>query len=389
MISVNDALAKIEARISVTDNTSVVDLENALDHILSEDIISPISMPPFRQSAMDGYAVRLSGENTFRLIGEIQAGDSANPVLEPGDAVRIFTGAPVPDDADAVVMQEHVKGPGVVVEVEINPGQNIREAGEQIKAGELALKAGSRITPAAVGYLASLGFSEVSVFVKPRISIIVTGNELKAPGKELKRGEIYESNAQMLRAALLKDGFQRVSIFRVEDNLDSTIDSISKALSDSDIVLLSGGISVGDYDFVGEALEENEVEEVFYKIRQKPGKPLYFGLTEENYVFALPGNPASALSCFYIYVLPAIRKYSGYSKSHLERRLLASENEYQKKGDRAQFLKAHAGNSRVVILDGQASSMIHSFSMANALVFLPEDQNEVKKGDKVQVVILP
>jgi len=390
MITVNEALALLETKVTPTLKVAQIGIEHALHHVLAENIESPISMPPFRQSAMDGYAVYFTGEKEFKLTGEVQAGDDKNPPLKPGEAVRIFTGAAVPDDANAVVMQEYVahKGSIIHVEKEIALSQNIRETGEQIQKGSLALKAGTLLQPAALGYLASLGIDQIPVLVKPRIAIIVTGNELRSPGQELKRGEIYESNALMLKMALEKDGFTQVSIHRVEDSLESTIDVISNAMESHDVLLISGGISVGDYDYVEEALEENEVEEVFYKVKQKPGKPIYFGITEEQLVFALPGNPASALSCFYIYVLPALRKMSGYNSYHLERRLLISENDYPKKGDRAQFLKAYSTGSRVIILDGQASSMIHSFAVSNALVFIPAEVEEIKKGDKVQVVML-
>ena len=360
MISVNEALNLVEKTVHPTEKHIRIDIKQSLNRVLAENIAAPISMPPFRQSAMDGYAVKMHESSEYSLKGEIQAGDDANPGLERGEAVRIFTGAPVPDDANAVVMQElvTVNGERLSVDGDIMMGQNIRDVGEQIEAGELAIKEGTRLSPAALGYLASLGMAEVEVYEKPRIAIIVTGNELRPPGEPLKRGEIYESNAVMLKAALQQDGFEDVEIFPVKDNLVATVEVFSKVLTDHDVLLVSGGISVGDYDFVGKALQENKVSEVFYKVKQKPGKPLYFGRKEETLVFALPGNPASALSCFYIYVLPALKKRSGYSDYHRERRLLTAANSFTKKGDRAGFLKAFVTGQKVIFLDGQASSMI-------------------------------
>ncbi len=391
MISVEEALAIIEDSITPTNNFEHLEVSKAIGRTLFEDVISPINMPPFRQSAMDGYAVCLSNDLTYKIIDEVKAGDGHHPVLKKGEAVRIFTGAPVPDSANAIIIQEkaHIESQVLTATVEPSLHENIRPLGEQTLKGQTALKRGTLLTPAAIGYITSLGITEVIVYRKPSIAIVVTGNELAEAGNDLTYGQIYESNAIMLSSALKNLHYQNISHFKVEDNYKNTIETLEKAFASNDIVLVSGGISVGDYDFVGKALQELEVKQVFYKVKQKPGKPLFFGKKENKIVFALPGNPAAALSSFYIYVYPALQKLSGNLNFSLTRTKARSTSSYAKKGDRAQFLKAIYTSGKVEILEGQSSSMLHTFALANALVYIPESKNSVERNDEVEVILLP
>ncbi|WP_234420911.1 gephyrin-like molybdotransferase Glp [Aquimarina sp. Aq78] len=391
MIAVEKALELINNNIKKTDVITTIPISKALGYVLAKDVMSPINMPPFQQSAMDGYALGSTEERKFDLIGEVKAGDDTDPNLEQGKAIRIFTGAPVPSGAKAVIMQEKVEiqDNQVLVQETVLPNANIRPLGEQIKKEDIALPEGTTITAAGIGYLASLGITHVHVYQKPSIAIIATGNELVPPGQTLKYGQIYESNSIMLSTALTKVGFTDISYFKVEDEYDITLSLLENTIAHYDAVLVSGGISVGDYDFVGKVLRALDVDEIFYKVKQKPGKPLYFAKKQGTTIFALPGNPASSLSCFYIYVLPALFKISGYKEYNLKRTTAISNLKYAKKGQRAEFLKAYSEENKVTILDGQASSMLRSFAMANALVYLPEDVTEVNIGDTVQVINLP
>lgn len=391
MITVEKALELTNSSIKKTEVITSLLLSETLGYVLAKDVLSPISMPPFRQSAMDGYALGSTEEKEFKLIGEVKAGDGTNPNLEPGEALRIFTGAPVPAGAKAVMMQEKVDAQHnlIVLQESATPNSNIRPLGEQIKKGDIALGEGTKITAVGIGYLASLGITHVDVYQKPSIAIIATGNELVPPGQTLKHGQIYESNSIMLSAALTTIGCTDISYFKVEDAYDITLSLIKNTIERYDVVLISGGISVGDYDFVGKALRALDVEEVFYKVKQKPGKPLYFAKKQGTTIFALPGNPASSLSCFYIYVLPALLKISGYQDYNLKRDTAISLTNYTKKGQRAEFLKAYVENNEVTILDGQASSMLRSFALANAMVYLTEDITEVVIGDTIQIIYLP
>ncbi len=391
MISVQEALQLTNTYTKCTQKIINIPLSESLGNVLAKDIESPINMPPFRQSAMDGYALGSIEEKTFTLVGEVKAGDPKDPNLNKGEAIRIFTGAPVPSEAKAVIMQEKVQIVNEQIILEEFPllNSNIRPKGEQIKKGTIALSKGTVITPAGIGYLATLGVTNVAIYQKPSIAIVATGNELVPPGQDLKYGQIYESNSVTLLGALTKSGFTNVECHKVEDEYTATVSILKKVIDEYDIVLISGGISVGDYDFVGKALTALNVEEVFYKVKQKPGKPLYFAKKESKTIFALPGNPASALSCFYVYVLPTLLKISGHSNCNLRRSTSISDSVYSKKGQRAEFLKARIENEKVTILDGQASSMLRSFALANAMVYLPEEVSEVKVGDSLQLINLP
>jgi molybdopterin molybdotransferase len=391
MISVHQAIEIIKNNIKSTSASEVREVKDAYGYTLFDTILSPINMPPFRQSAMDGYALQIHDSNTYTVIGEIKAGDSLKVNLSSGEAVRIFTGAPVPETANAIVIQEKVsiENNALILHDQVSVGDNIRPMGEQVKIGQIALEKKTRLSSAGIGFLSSLGVCEVKVYSKPSISIVVTGNELVAPGTQLDHGQIYESNAIMLLSTLNSLGYNDVSIERVADNYQNTVELLQQVLIKSDVIIISGGISVGDYDFVGKALIELGVNQLFYKVKQKPGKPLFFGKKGNTIVFALPGNPGSALSCFYIYVYQALQKLSGefdFKLTHLKAR---SQSEFKKKGDRAQFLKAIYENGKVRILDGQNSSMLQSFSLANAFVFIPEDLVSVSENDELEIILIP
>ena len=366
-------------------------VEKAGGYFLAEDIYSPINMPPFRQSAMDGYALNLHNDLSYNLIGEVKAGDGHQPILKHGEAVRIFTGAPVPYSANAIMIQEKVtiNGTSITIENNILSGLNIRPLGEQVKKGDLALKKGTKLTPAALGFLLSLGITKVSVFKKPNIAIVTTGNELIAAGQELTYGKIYESNSKMLLSALYSLKFYDVTLHKVEDDYSKTVAELKSVIDDNDLVIITGGISVGDYDFVGKALKELEVKELFYKVKQKPGKPLFYGKKGDTQIFALPGNPAAALSCFYVYVYIALQKMMNRGVLELPRIEAKATSHFEKKGDRPQFLKAIYENGEVEILEGQNSSMLHTFALSNALVYAPETITKIEKGDTVEAIILP
>lgn len=389
MISVQDAFSILQNNLPVPQQVECF-LSEVQKHILAEDIVSPINMPPFRQSAMDGYALCLFDGLDYEIIGEIKAGDSDLVELTPGQAIKIFTGAPVPDSAQAVIQIEKVteKEGRLYLEEQVKPDTNVRPIGEQIAAGEPALEKGTLLNAPAIGFLAGLGFTSVKVYQKPSIGIVVTGNELVKPDEPLTYGKVYESNSIMLASALKEAYFDAVTLYEVNDDFENTKNKLAEALSDNDVVLVSGGISVGDYDFVARALKELEVETLFYKVNQKPGKPLFAGKTKDKIVFALPGNPAAALTCLYVYVLPALSIISGKAPNFNQSKPIAISHDYSVRNSRCQFLKANIVNDEVSILSHQASSMLNSFAVSNGLVFVPNGTYELKKGDKVEVYLL-
>lgn len=389
MISVKEALQIIEEN-KVTLKTNKKSLDQLLNRVAAENIPAPISMPPFRQSAMDGYAISQGDSNEYRLVGEVKAGDGFEVKVNKGEAVRIFTGAPVPAEADTVVMQEHVEANLDIIKVQKMPatGANVRPVGEQLKKGELIISKGTTLNAASVGLLASLGLTEAAVYAKPKVTILVTGDELVSPGTPLQNGQIYESNSYMLQNMLRTFGVTKVKIQRVSDDLKSTVDAIKKALKKSDLLLISGGISVGDYDFVKEALTINEVQELFYKVNQKPGKPLWFGKKEDKRVFALPGNPASSFTCFCVYVVPMLRMMMGAESCHLLVFEVTAGEDIPNRYDKDIFLKGIIKDGKVSVLKGQASSMLLPFVTSNALIKVPANVELIKKGEPVDCIQL-
>ncbi len=386
MVSIEEALQIVDSQ-EVKLNTRELALALAQGCYLAQSISAPFDMPSFDNSAMDGYAICGAGQ-AFEIVGEIAAGDIAEKALKAGQAMRIFTGGKVPTNATAVVMQEKTAVERITLHVqeEVRPGQNIRRRGVELKTGQAVFEPGQLLNPAALGMIASLGVEQVKVYQKPSIRLITTGNELIAPGQPRREGQIYESNSFALMAAMHDQGFYCEGKTHIRDDYEATEQGIADALANCEVLILSGGISVGDYDYVKPALEANGVEELYYKVLQKPGKPLYFGRKGNQFVFALPGNPASSLTCFYIHVLPLLQKLSGAQESGLPRISLPLAEGYEFRFKRPTFLKAHIRSGEVRILDGQGSNMIHSMALGNALVFL-EEPGKYEVGEAVICIL--
>ena len=369
-------------------------LGHAAGKILAADVYANIDMPSYNQSSMDGYAFLFEGWQKYQVLniaGEMAAGSNEVINLLPENAVRIFTGAAVPDGADTVVMQEKVtieNGKLFIHDENILKGINVRLQGAEIKSGDLALPAGTFMSPAAIGYLAGLGNAELLVYPDPFISIIVTGKELQHPGKPLQFGQVYESNAAMLSAALQQFGINETKIFWADDDLEILKKNLQVALIESDIVLLTGGVSVGDYDFVLQAAEECGIQKLFHKIKQRPGKPLYFGKKEAQLVFGLPGNPSSVLTCFYEYVIPALQKLTKQNKG-LTLLHVPLSKEISKPAGLTHFLKGFFDGEKVMPLNAQESYRLSSFATANCLICLSEQTTICKAGEIVEIHLLP
>ncbi|MGB4398778.1 MAG: gephyrin-like molybdotransferase Glp [Daejeonella sp.] len=393
LISVSEARELISKHIKLLDPINVP-LLDACGLVLSQDVYAKTDVPPFNQSSMDGYAFNydsweMSGQ--LKISGEVAAGSSANKSIEPQNAIRIFTGAPVPDGADTVVMQEKVKVDRERLLIEDNnltKGMNFRAKGSEIKSGALALEKGTLLSPAAIGYLAGVGIHEVKAYPKASVTVILTGDELQKPGATLNYGQVYESNSFALNAALKQMGVTNIDFSSSQDTLEALIHVIAQALNKSDIILLTGGVSVGDYDFVVRAATANGVEQVFHKIRQKPGKPLYFGKKGKLVIFGLPGNPASVLNCFYEYVLPALAQMSG-GKTALTSLNVKLKTALKKPAGLTQFLKGHYDGESVSDLKAQESFRLSSFAKANCLIKLEEGKTEYSGNEIVEIHLLP
>lgn len=390
MISVSEA-KKIIADNCTHERVMSRSLEKTHGYILASPVFSPINTPPFHQSAMDGYAFSYEswdGRGDLEICGEIQAGNEANVVLKPFQAIRIFTGAALPGDADTVVMQEHVTKKENTIHIEnaqLLKGANVRPMGSQTKKGEPALNKGQLLTAPAISFLAGIGIEKVDVYTKPLISIIITGKELIQPGQDLTGGKIYESNSYGLIAGLNSLGIATVSVEIVDDVEEAIIKAITKQFN-SDILILTGGVSVGDYDLVPQTLEKCGVKNIFHRVKQKPGKPFYFGKRDQTIVFGLPGNPASVLTCFYEYVVPAI---SDFAKRQLLKKVkIPLANEYKKKSGLTYFLKGKMNEENVTILDNQESYKMNSFALADCIIELEEDKEQFMKGELVDVLMI-
>jgi molybdopterin molybdotransferase len=387
-------IGTLEAQDIIEANTKalaacMLPLEQCSGRVLASDIYAGTDFPAFPQAAMDGYAFCFGNWRKgakLNVVAAVAAGDAPLPVEGSRVAVRIFTGAALPAGVDTVVMQEKVHREGdyiMINDEEIVAGSNVRRPGSEIRAGSLALHAGTQLSPAALGFLAGIGIAEVSVIPAPRVRIIITGNELCAPGEPLAYGQVFESNSIALCAALRQMQIEDVQVFKVADDPEKVQSVLSLALGDADMVLLTGGVSVGDYDFVLQAAASCGIQTRFHKIRQKPGKPLFFGTRQQQLIFGLPGNPASVLTCFYIYVKKALHLLGGMAPPVSQSAALAED--YHKKGNLSHFLKARYDGNSVYILPAQESYRMQSFAIANCLAELAGEEETVKKGRLIRI----
>ncbi len=392
MISVKEA-REILISNSKPIHTEEVDLLDGLGRILAIDIFSKMNVPSFNNSAMDGYCFQWKeGQNRYKIQGQIQAGDTASYSVNEGCCYRIYTGAMMPEGANTVVQQEWVtvENNEIVFDAsKIEMGANVRLEATQSKIGDVIAQKGIKINPSLIGLLASVGVSKVSVFAKPKVSIVITGDELVELGEELQKGQIYNSNEYSLKALLFAMGITQINVFRAADTLESVKNAIQLAKNNADTVIVTGGISVGDFDFVKQAMLDLEIVELFYKIKQKPGKPLWVGRHLDQWFFALPGNPAAVVTCFNQYVKPVLGMLTGNQHSFEPFATLPCVNEFKKKPGLTHFLKGYYTQKDVTILTAQESFNMESFNRANCIVEIPENVDHVVVNSSLLVYPLP
>ncbi|MDX2196908.1 MAG: molybdopterin molybdotransferase MoeA [Cytophagales bacterium] len=392
MISVQNARDIIESNTNPLP-TIELPLSGSLFSILSHDMISPIASPPFAQSAMDGYAFEYSDlkiDIPIPISGVVAAGSMDAHHLQKGTAMRIFTGAPMPMGADTVIVQEMctMEGDHVIFkDREIKQYVNVRPRASQVDKGDMVAAKGTKITPALIGYMASLGIDKLKVFSKPKIGIIVTGDELVQAGSMLKHGQVYESNMAMLSALCSELRLYVSYMCHTPDHLQTIYTSVKEALQTCDILLMTGGVSVGDYDYVAKALEMNDVNTLFHKVAQKPGKPLYMGKYNQKIIFGLPGNPGSVLTCFYEYAVPCIRALSGYKNAFPKKNMVKILNDYSKKQGLTHYIKAYNTLDGAHIVEGQESYKLNGFAQGNSLVEIGANITQISAGDYVPLLM--
>ncbi|RYD69556.1 MAG: molybdopterin molybdenumtransferase MoeA, partial [Sphingobacteriales bacterium] len=324
------------------------------------------------------------------LVGEMAAGTGNQLSLKSCQAIRIFTGAPLPDGADTVVMQEKTTVNNNKIsfyDEKLTLGSNVRQVGSEIRSGELAMQKGDLLTPAAVAFLAGIGINEVEVYPLPKVAIILTGDELQQPGRPLNFGRVYESNSYSLSAALKRETIGDIEILKAEDTLEKLTAVLKLALKNNDVVLLTGGVSVGDYDFVIKAAVNCEVMQIFHKVRQKPGKPLFFGKQNDKVIFGLPGNPSSVLNCYYNYVVPSIKKLSN-KENNIQEINAVLTHDFTKPKSLTHFLKGNYKAGNATPLGAQESYRLSSFAQANCLIQLNEGQEYFSAGEIVNVILI-
>ena len=387
---------------SRTRPACLLPLEEALDCVLTQDVISPVDLPLWDNSMVDGYAVRASelasaNENNpihLRVTAEAPAGMTTEVKVEPQTCVRIFTGAPIPAGADAVVMQEdtrpHHEGYIAVVE-SVETGENIRRAGEDVTKGTVALRAGTLLGPPQLAMAAAIGLAQLTVYPRPRVGVLVTGAEIVEPGQPLRAGQIHDSNSVALRAFVKQAGCEPVDLGIADDTREDLNEKIDYGLSECDAVITVGGVSVGEYDLVKDVLADLGCEQQLWQVAMRPGKPFAFGTRGEKLAFGLPGNPVSAAVTFLLLVRPALLQMRGLRNIELPTLSAEATEDFVNRGDRPHYLRAvlQQDGERWLVkpLPRQGSHVISSIANANCLVEVPEETT-IPSGHLVRAIRL-
>jgi molybdopterin molybdotransferase len=384
MLAFEEALSRVLAAVPAPRGESV-SLSEAPGRVLADQIRSPIDLPIFDNSAMDGYAVRTADVASakpasparLRLAGKVVAGEVFVGEVTSGTCVRLFTGSPLPAGADAVVMQEdtHIdpRAPGeVVILASAGPGENVRARGEDVKQGTMLAEAGAVLTPGRIGLLAAAGFGHLRVGRKPVVGLLATGSELTEPGQPLVPGRIYESNRTALAALMERSGAAPKTLPLVADVLAGTSLALADAFNQCDAVMTSGGVSVGEMDFLKQAFEQIGGGLEFWKVAMKPGRPFVFGRCRGKLLFGLPGNPVSALVTFLLLVRPALLRWQGATDVSLPAHPGVLAEPLSNPGERRHFMRVKVDPTGKVQLAGlQASHALSSLAAANGLVDVP------------------
>lgn len=393
LLSIEDALERILDNVRQLASEAV-ELGQAAGRVLAAPALARVDLPPFPSSAMDGFAVRAEDTpGTLPVAFRVAAGSPAPDVLPAGAAAGIATGGVVPDGADAVVPIERVIESNGRVEVkdQTSPGMHIRPRGGDVERGETVVDAGVRLGPARIGALAAAGVATVDCSVRPRVAVLATGSELRAPGTRLGPGQIFESNRAMVAAALTAAGADVEQLPVVADERDAHREALSRGLQ-ADVLVTSGGVSVGPHDLVRRTATELGVEEVFWGVAVKPGKPLSFGVRGDTLVFGLPGNPVSSLVGALLFVRPALLALQGLGDPRPELEVGSTAVSLRRNEHRDEFVRARRsfGEAGVVLapLAGQESHMIVRAASADALVHVPRGPGEIPAGALVRYLAL-
>jgi molybdopterin molybdotransferase len=401
-ISVDDAAERVLAAVGAFRvPLETVPLEQAFERVLGIDVFAPRDVPAWSNSAMDGYALRAvalpeTGQQpVFRVGGTRLAGDTRDAEVSDGECMRVTTGAPMPHGTDTVVMKEqaHDDGDRVTIQGGLTAGANVRAAGEDYRAGELALAAGRRLSPACLGVLASFGLHDIPVRRRPRVALLTGGDEVVMPGEALKFGFVYNSNTYSLAGLVRQAGAELVMQRHMRDAPDEMADVLAEAARVADVVISCGGVSAGEADYMPELLQRlGRVD--FWKVRMKPGMPLLFGRVGTSLVFGLPGNPVSGIATFLRLARPALDAMSGSTVAATRRCYARLAGPIRKTHQRAEFQRARLtsrndGSLWVDPFPRQGSGVLRSVAEADCLIVLGETVAELAIGDVVEILRLP
>ncbi|HCH1010478.1 TPA: bifunctional molybdopterin-guanine dinucleotide biosynthesis adaptor protein MobB/molybdopterin molybdotransferase MoeA [Vibrio parahaemolyticus] len=396
-LSVVQGQEKILSLVNTVSEIEACKIENAYGRVLAEHIISPVNVPQYTNSAMDGYAIRSDDvdRDSYQVVAEVMAGHAYDQPLEVGQAVKIMTGAPTPLNGDTVVMREQASQEGDKVTFNgsnIKAGQNVRQAGEDLAIGSDVFTAGTRLASPEMGMIASLGFGEANVFRKLKVAVFSTGDEVQAPGTEQKANSIYDSNRFTIMGMLEKLGCEILDFGILEDNEQLMIEALENASAQADVVMTSGGVSVGDADYIKLALDKlGQID--FWRINMRPGRPLAFGQINNKPFFGLPGNPVAVMVSFINFVEPALRKMQGEQGwKPLKVKAIATENLRSRQG-RTEFSRGiyeldNTGRLTVRTTGKQGSGILRSMSEANCLIEISPAIDTVKAGESVTIIPL-
>lgn len=370
--------------------TQHVPLELSLGAVLAEPATARIALPRFTQSSVDGYALRaVDGQSQRSLIGTAAAGEPAGVTVGTGQAVRILTGGVLPEGADAVARQEIVErtGAGIVLTQPVAPGEAIRYEGEELAAGATIAAAGQRVTAGIIAALAMAGVDSVEVYRRPRVAVLVTGDEVVRAGEPLAPGLIYDANGPLLRAWFVEHGYGEPVVAYVRDDEAALEEAMSAALDSADLVVTSGGVSVGDRDFVPVVADRLGVRKVFWKVAQKPGKPLWFGVREGKALLGMPGNPAAVLVCLSVHARAVLARLEGEADSQPVWRHGVLKVPVEADGERDRLVRMRLdmtdGVASLEVLPRQDSHMLSNLASAHALVWLPSRDDAFAAGERV------
>jgi len=386
MIPVEEA-TKILEGIRTFPEAEEIPLENALNRILAQDVLSAIDMPPFPKSAMDGYALRADDNSErFRIVEVIPAGYVPRRAIGPGQCAKIMTGGMLPQGADRVVKKEVTsEADGYMTIIGQDNIQNICFQGEDISVGDLVLTKGSRLRPQEIAVAASMGLAKIKVFRQPEVGIMATGSEIIQPGRKLKRGQIYDSNTFSLTAQVKQTGAVVKSRQTAVDKPQEIRHWLKELLDICDVVLVSGGVSVGDYDYVPSILKELGAKLHFEKIAIKPGKPTVFGTREKTFVFGVPGNPVSTFVIFELFIKPLLLRMMGHEWQPVIIKGILAQEIRRKRTERAAYYPVVYKEGQVYPLPYHGSAHIHALTRANGLICLARGQQKIAAGSTVDV----